>query len=1017
MKETINENILDYLDKKKRELISIMNKMGILDGTYTFKNDYSVDLTGSIYIRDKQSKESPIKFSTCQGNFTWTHGNLETLVNFPDMISGDFNVSHNHLNNLNDGPSIVQKSYNCSNNHLINLIGAPNIATGSFIASSCGLESIEGSPRNINGDFNVSNNNITSLKGGPLYVTGTFILNDNKLKSLEYMPFCKKISYTNNTLLKIKESEQLSIPFEENYVIGDKVKYYRDNSPYNEMFGEVTLLKFKDGKKVYDIKFFNVKDKDDKFHKEITVINVDPKRLVKKDLKDVKNSKEEIEVGDRVIVKYPDGMVNPDGKIFLGEIESIDEYGVALVKYKEDNKWYSHISQITLKRKAEESILVEEIPIDYIVGDKIIYVNPVLKPQFVLYDGCEGEIESKELNKVSGKYIYGIKLIDREGVTRHLINIYNERLKPNSKEGSLNKFEINDRVIYTNPDFPNNTGCRGTITKISLNNLYDIRITNKDNITKNIKDVPHFRLTKVPVELSKVVFKSGEKVIFRDTRQVATITTFRNFIFNGENRTTYDIEIKNPDGSLTKRYSVRPDDLEKIKNDDFKLGDKVVYLDPGGIYDECKGEIYATYGPNDDEIGVKIFTRGNIAINLPRVKKKKLEKSTNYKEEIPNQKNEIKYKKGDKIIYNGDKEDGKLRGLSGIVTVVSSSSYYNTGVNNLDLLLYTKDGKEKPIYYVPPSSVEHYIEEFEVGEKVKYNNPNDKQLNNRKGIIKSVKTVDDKKVYKVVFNVDDELMNLTNVEETSLSKYIPLDNIYINDDITYTKIDSKFYGCKGIVKDYSIDDDTYYLELTSKDNKKIKIKKTKLENIEKVSEKDYFKIGDKVKYISTYTKNGYSGSIGYITKKFSEYYYDVEITTPTGTKIIVSAPRECLSIVNDKEETSRFNLDDHVLYKKEDSKYNNRIGEYQRVREDGKYEIKFYNNFTDFNRVYVDNEYLELYDGEIPEKKTTTYTTTVKRKKKEKPPPLKPILVYNRRPMAVKIGKKKRNKKKKKNQS
>jgi hypothetical protein len=1011
MKETINENILDFLDKRKREMIAVMNKMGILDGTYTFKNDYTVDLSGSIYIRDKESKVSPIKFSTCQGNFTWSHSNLESMDNFPNMINGDFNVAYNHLNNLKKGPQVVQKSYNCSNNHLQDLTGAPYQFTGAFTATSCGLESLKGSPTNIQGDFNVSNNNLTTLEHGPLYVVGTMILNDNKLKNLEHLPFCKKVSYDNNPLEKINTgNEQLHLPFEDHYIVGDKVKYYRDGSPYNEMIGEITIVKEKDGKIVYGVKFADVVDKDKRFNKEVTVINVDPKRLIKKDSTEKKSSNNEIEVGDRVLVKYPKGIPNPDGKVFLGEIESLDEYGIALVKYKENNKWYSHISQMSLKSKAEETILPVETPVDYIVGDKIIYVDPKNKPQFELYDGCEGEIETKELNKVSGKYIYGVKIIDKEGKTRHLINIYNERLKPKGERsgvsnGEITKFNINDRIIYTNPEFPSNTGCRGSIVKVLDNDMYDIRLVNKDNVTKNMTNVPHFRLTPIPKEISNVSFKKGEKVILRNTRQEAFITNVRSFYLNDIETTKYDIEVPYPSGGSMSRYSLKADELEKIKKGDFKIGDKIIYLDPYGIYDECKGFIYATYGADDDEVGITLTTHGNVTISLPRAKKKHLESAENYKEEIPKEKSVSKYKKGDKIIYNGDKEDGKCKGLSGIVTSVSTNNYM-TNNNNLDLLIFMPDGKEKALYYVSPSNVEPYVDEFEVGEKVKYNNPNDKELNNRKGIIKSVKTVDDKKVYKVTFNVNDELVNVTNVDELSLYKYIPLDDIYINDNVTYTKVDSKFFGCKGIVKNYSIDDDTYHLELTSKDNRKVNIKKTKLENIEKVSEKDYFKIGDKVKYIATHTKNIHSGSIGHIVKKFSEYYYDVEITTSTGAKVTVSAPRECLSLVNEKEEGSRFKFNDHVLYKKEDSKYNNRIGEYQRVREDGKYEIKFWNSLSDFNRVYVDNEFLEPYDGDIPEKKTTTYTT-VKRKKKEKPPPLKPVLVYNRRPVAVKMGKKK----------
>jgi hypothetical protein len=728
--------------------------------------------------------------------------------------------------------------------------------------------------------------------------------------------------------------------------------------------------------------------------------------LVKKDSGEKNKINNEIEVGDKVLVDYPIGMVNPDKKIFIGEVESLDEYGVALVKYKENNKWYSHISNMKIKSKAEEIVIHEEPLFDYIIGDKIIYVDPKMKPQFVLYDGCEGIISSKELDN-KGVYVYGIKLTDKNGIIRNLVNIYNERLRPKNEEtkkAESIKFEINDKIIYTNPDFPNNTGCFGTITKVLPNDFYDIRLTNKDNIIKYMTNVPYFRLSATTKETPNIIFKKGDKVIFKQTKQPGTIVLDRSILLsNGKEVMSYDIEINYPNGGFIRRYNLRSEDLEKIEKDDFKINDKVVYLDPGGFYDECKGVVYATYGEHDDEVGVKI-TRDNTTISLPRVKKINLELADNYKEEIPKQKTENKYKKGDKIIYKGDRENGKLVGLSGIVNLVNTN-YYSTN-NTLDLLLFTKDGKEKLLYNVISSSIEPSVDEFEIGEKIKYNNPNDKELNNLKGIVKSVKNVDGKKIYKILFNVNDKLINLTNVDQLSMYKYIPNDDIYINDDVTYTKIDSKFYGCVGIVKDYSIDEDTYHLELTSKDNRKVTIKKTKLENIEKKSEKDYFKIGDKVKYISSYSNNIHSGSIGKIIKKFSDYYYDIEIITASGTKVSISAPRDSLSLVNEKEKESRFKFNDHVLYKKDDSKYNNRIGEYQRVREDGKYEIKFYNSYSDFNRVYVDNEYLEPYDGEIPEKKTS-YSTTTKKKKKEKPQPLKPILVYNRRPVAIKMGKKK----------
>jgi hypothetical protein len=250
-------------------------------------------------------------------------------------------------------------------------------------------------------------------------------------------------------------------------------------------------------------------------------------------------------------------------------------------------------------------------------------------------------------------------------------------------------------------------------------------------------------------------------------------------------------------------------------------------------------------------------------------------------------------------------------------------------------------------------------------------------------------------------------MTITGVDVDDINKFVkPLGTqVHLDDDIIYTKPDSKHYGCKGVVKSYNIEDDKFSVEIKAKDGS-IKKLTTKDENLEFVPPLRKFKKGDRVRYINS--ENQYDGLIGTVnlvnageTKNPS---YNIILKNDQGNSIYLTTYAENIMLLEEVDDSVEFKIGQPVKYTFAGSKHDGKIGKYDGERiKDGKRQlcVKF-DDGASFIRLWVDDGTLESA-GEAPTYTTTT-TTYGKKKKKSKEPEeeRKPVLVYNRRNIAKK---------------
>ena len=164
--------------KTKEDVKKILDELQI--EKYIINDDLSVDVKGSVNIKNKNLIKIPVKFNKVSGTFDCENNFLTSLHGCPEKVGGWFLCKNNKLTNLHGGPKFVDIDYISSNNQ---------------------LTSLEGSPEKVKGRFDCSNNQLTSLKGSPQFVGRDFDCSNNKLTSLEYAPKIIKgsiISYKNN---------------------------------------------------------------------------------------------------------------------------------------------------------------------------------------------------------------------------------------------------------------------------------------------------------------------------------------------------------------------------------------------------------------------------------------------------------------------------------------------------------------------------------------------------------------------------------------------------------------------------------------------------------------------------------------------------------------------------------------------------------------------------------------------------------------------------------------------------
>jgi len=132
---------------------------------YTFNDDLSIDVNGSVSLSNKGLTILPIKFRNVKGDFTCYVNYLTSLEGSPKTVGGKFNCYDNKLTSLEGCPKTVGDGFYSSSNNLTSLLGSPETVVGDFYCRNNNLTSLEGSPKTIGGNFYCDGNELTSLEG------------------------------------------------------------------------------------------------------------------------------------------------------------------------------------------------------------------------------------------------------------------------------------------------------------------------------------------------------------------------------------------------------------------------------------------------------------------------------------------------------------------------------------------------------------------------------------------------------------------------------------------------------------------------------------------------------------------------------------------------------------------------------------------------------------------------------------------------------------------------------------
>lgn len=215
LKFTMDKEKIDYIE-------STLFRLGI--DTFTINPDYSVDVKGSVDIREMGLSSLPVKFRNIEGDFDCSYNNLKNLVNSPDTISGLFDCSLNSIYTLIGGPRVVMGGYYCSDNKLTDLQGFPEKVYEVFDAERNELTTLKGAPEILTCqeftvaqnklvnlhygpkkgfNFDCSQNDITTLENGVKELHGVFDCNYNMLRSLIGKPHCDRIRYRDGNQIKV----------------------------------------------------------------------------------------------------------------------------------------------------------------------------------------------------------------------------------------------------------------------------------------------------------------------------------------------------------------------------------------------------------------------------------------------------------------------------------------------------------------------------------------------------------------------------------------------------------------------------------------------------------------------------------------------------------------------------------------------------------------------------------------------------------------------------------------------
>jgi len=872
-----------------------------------------------------------------------------------------------------------------------------NVANGNFIWHYAGLKSMKNLPKIVKGYFSVANNKLTTLEGSQTtIVTGTFNCSGNKLKNLKGSPMkCGGFIAMMNGLESLEGSPE--------EVYGD---FLVSNNKLTSLEGS-------------PIKIGGTYDCSDNKLENLTGLTP----LCKK-------------------VRYG---------------------GNSITSIKPTE---------TKKEKEEDTQLHLELD-DWKEGDKILYVKQGSK-----FNNMVGVIRTvDEPTATETEKVYNIffsvadnKELEKDGGVQG---------KSRYLRKYIEKFEVDDKVIYTNPN-SKYKGYKGKIESVSIPEETDgeiqykvqfmfeenpgiidiVSASNKNRMFVNVGKIKGEDLQKIlkdetkKDEDKKIIrhvdnkFKAGQDAYFMGRKvTLLKLTSPQHWLVK---------DFANADGEND--FGVHYDQLVPIekekKVEKFGFGDKIILLDPGGEFDECRGRV--TYADRISSKGfsqvvdIEVINKFGAKQPLMNVNPNKLERdgpssrppiSTAWEKPEPKKTGKAdKFKKGDKIIYVSRKDDEKNKDLhlcKGEVTFLNLATNYSMEKETTYDVKFPKQpgvSNEKSVYFIPSRNLQINDNNYKEGDKVIYINDDDADLSGKVGIVTKIEKGKKGNTHTITFNSNGTIVTVSGCIPDEMTRFIkPIGTeVGLNDDVVYTKPDSKHFGCKGVVTTLNLNDEKpFEIEIKSKEGKMVKIK-TKDENLEFLPPVRIFRKGDKIRYTNPdSTSDGLIGEISSINeapqvagqKETPPRSYNIVLKNNKGHTIYLTTFTDNLILLEEASDTGEFKFGQAVKYINPDSKYEwaktGRVGEFQGDRvKDGKKEliVKFDDDLVSFLKLYVDPEFVFATNEPLPTKKSTyvapdsTYSSGYispdkKKKKKEVEPPRKPVLVYNRRNVARKAYK------------
>ena len=137
-------------------------------------NEIVID--GDIIIFDNMYTHFPVKFHKLNGSLSWRgyidgfkKGSLESLINFPDIVTGDVRIYKNaNLKSLKYCPKIIGGHFQCNDCNISDISELPEEIGGSLVLSNNPL-------------IDVSNLNNSHIKGD-IYLLNTKVKDFNSIK-------------------------------------------------------------------------------------------------------------------------------------------------------------------------------------------------------------------------------------------------------------------------------------------------------------------------------------------------------------------------------------------------------------------------------------------------------------------------------------------------------------------------------------------------------------------------------------------------------------------------------------------------------------------------------------------------------------------------------------------------------------------------------------------------------------------------------------------------------------------